>query len=129
MIADANGVSSMPRRSPLAAIAITISVVLAGEAGILPVSAKQNCADDLNKLSKRREAALKVLNDIVKAYQGQALPPEIFCPSFADLESTVAPLLVFMITNKDSCKIPDAAIDGLRDNMAKTHQFGQRYCS
>ena len=105
-----------------------VAIVLSSAAEIIPVSAKQSCAEDLNKLAQRREAALKVLNDIVKVYQNQALPPDVYCPSHADLEATEAPLLVYMIKNRDICKIPDSAINGLRDAMTRTRQFGQRYC-
>ena len=103
--------------------------VVSADAKLSLVLASQNCAQDLTKLSKRRELALKVMNEIVKAYEGQPLPPGLFCPKFADLVAAEQPLLEYMVGNKETCKIPQPAIDQLTDSVNKTLQFGQRYCS
>jgi hypothetical protein len=103
--------------------------VISSDARLSFVLASQSCAHDLAALAKRRESALKVMNEIVKAYEGQPLPPGLFCPKFADLVAAEQPLLDYMVGNKETCKIPQPAIDQLTATVSKTLQFGQKYCS
>jgi hypothetical protein len=120
---------SMRKLSRVILATVLAEFVISDDANLNLVFASQSCAQDLTKLSKRRESALKVMNEIVKAYEGQPLPPGLFCPKFADLVAAEQPLLDYMVGNKDTCKIPQPAIDQLTTTVNKTLQFGQRYCS
>jgi hypothetical protein len=101
-------------------------------AGLLlasPAFAVDDCATSLQKLSAKREAALKGINEMVVAARGKKLDPVAFCARSRPLNQAEEAMLAYMVKNKDWCQIPDDAINQLKATHAKSVAFGGKACT
>jgi hypothetical protein len=106
-----------------------IAPALAGLMLATPALAVDDCATSLQKLSAKREAALKGINDMVVAARGKKLDPVAFCARSRPLNQAEEAMLAYMIKNKDWCQIPDDAINQLKATHAKSLAFGGKACT
>ncbi len=102
---------------------------LAALIGFASPAFAQSCGDELQKLSKQREAALQTINGMVAASKGKQLDPAVFCARSAPLNSAENAMLAYMIKNKDWCQIPDEAIAQLKATHARTASFSGKACN
>jgi hypothetical protein len=132
--ADANGVESTIIQSWNKTMACIHSLAfplffLGAIVATAPAFADQNCGDDLQKLSQKREAALQSINGLVASAHGKQLDPTVFCERSGPLNQAETAMLAYMEKNKDWCQIPDAAIEQLKAAHAKSVAFSAKACN
>ena len=106
-------------------------IFLAGAAilAATPAFSDTDCGGDLQKMSARREAALKNINELVAAAKGKKLDAEQFCVRSRPLNAAEDAMLAYMIKNKDWCQIPDDAVNQLKETHAKSVAFSGKACT
>ena len=107
---------------------LVLALSLGGALWTLP-SFAQSCADDMQKLSQKRESELELINGLVKAAHGKQLDPAVFCAKSAGLNAAENAMIAYMEKNKDWCEIPEEAIAGLKANHAKSLSFSTKACA
>ncbi len=91
--------------------------------------ADQNCAEDLKRLSEKREAEMNRINAVVRAGKGKPMDPRVFCSASGGLNAAENLLIAYMEKNKDWCSIPDGVIQGLKANHTKSLGFSAKACT
>jgi hypothetical protein len=88
-----------------------------------------SCADDLKRLSEKRQVELERVNGMVRAAKGKALDPAKFCSQSAGLNTAESALIAYMDKNKDWCAVPDDVIAALKANHVKSLAFSAKACA
>ena len=109
--------------------ALTVALSLGGALSTFPALA-QSCGDDLQKLAQKRDAALQVINGLVKAAKakGAQLDAALFCAKSAGLNAAENVMIAYMEKNKDWCQIPDEVVGQLKENHVKSAAFSAKAC-
>ena len=108
---------------------LALALALGGTAWASLSLAQQSCGGDLQKLAQRREAELRVVNDLVKSAHGKQLDPAVFCAKSAGLNAAEGAMIAYMDKNKDWCQIPDEALAQLKANHARSVAFSGKACA
>ena len=87
----------------------------------------QTCAEDFQKLTQRRMAAIEKLNALGKAGKGK-MDPMAACPVAKSLGGVETDMLNYMTKNKEWCNIPDHVIEGFKDARTKSQGFAKQAC-
>jgi hypothetical protein len=116
--------------TPSLRLALVVLGVAAGASTLNSMAyAQQSCADDLKRLSERRDTELNRINALVRANKGKAIDPRVFCAQSGGLNASETALIAYMEKNKDWCAIPDDAVAGLKANHVKSLGFAAKACS
>jgi hypothetical protein len=120
----------MARQSPglrvaLVGVAMTLGCAIFSQSAL----ADQNCGEDIQKLSQRRDAEMAKINKVVQAGKGKNLDPALFCAQSAGLNAAENAFIAYMVKNKEWCSIPDDAINNLKDAHVKSASFSAKACN
>ena len=119
----------MARQSPIRRLGfLGVAMALGGIVFSQSALAQQNCGEDVQKLSQRRDAEMAKINNLVKA-QGKKMDPATFCSQTAGLIAAENAFIAYMTKNKEWCSIPDDAIDNLKAAHAKSASFSAKACT
>ena len=88
---------------------------------------QQACAEDFQKLTQKRMAAIEKLNALGKAGKGK-MDPMAACPVAKALGGVETEMLNYMTKNKEWCNIPENVIDGFKDARTKSQGFAKQAC-
>ena len=105
-------------------------LMLAGPAALAPTPAAAqaaSCKDDIDKLAKRRLAAMADIDHLAKAGKGK-LDPMAACPKLRNLAVLEGELANYLVKNKDWCEIPDNAIEAISTARGKTLKVAGQAC-
>ena len=110
--------------------AVAAVLTFAGPAALAPTPAAAqaaSCKDDIDKLAKRRLAAIADIDHIAKAGKGK-LDPMAACPKLRNLAVLEGELANYFVKNKDWCEIPDSAIEAISSAHGKTIKVAGQAC-
>lgn len=109
-----------------------VKIKLAAAAAFLALAAApamaQSCQEDIAKIAQRRQAAIEVMNRLVKAGHGK-LDPIASCPKLRALAAVEGEFVAYMSKNKDWCHVPDEAMANVTAARNKTQSFAAKACN
>ena len=86
-----------------------------------------DCQTDIQGYMKRRDAIIAQLKGLQKGPKKQ-LDPGAACPKFRSLSSVMSETVAYFEKNKEWCQIPDAFIDGAKQQRAQFSKTAGQAC-
>ncbi len=103
------------------------ALILATDGAQAQQPQQQACAEDFQKLTQKRMAAIEKLNALGKAGKGK-MDPMAACPVAKALGGVETEMLNYMTKNKEWCNIPENVIEGFKDARTKSQGFAKQAC-
>ncbi len=120
------GTAHTPVIGRLASVLLATGFIMFGQAVTTPASAQSAECSKLQGMLQQRQGLVAQLNDTSKKKQ---LTPQRACSILGQLVANGSSVLKFMDVNKDWCQIPDAFVDNMKADNARSGTIRRQACN